>query len=154
MSKTIDIWLTKISCPKNGFGGSVKVSGKILAKTFGKNPDDSNDLVGTKIIFPFPSGPIDVAQGEIKKVTMESIRVVLSTPGHEPAGLLPLFLKLGGDLDNNLGSSYVTIGPDENLPQKDGTGRTQVKPREFNVEFHIENLTVVLSFDVLVAHSE
>lgn len=113
MARVIDVKLVKISCQKNGFGGSVQVRGDVFGQTFNQDPTDASihqNPLSTRDIFPFPSGPISVSEGEEVQVRMDnSVPFALSTaPDLEPDGLNPPFLLISARLDG-IGSNVLLI---------------------------------------------
>ena len=105
--RVIDVTLETISCDRNGFGGSVLISGNIFGATFQDNPDDPNDLRDQRSIFPFPSGPISFSKGQTVPITMLPAAFVLHQTFDTEQPLSPRFLKIGGDLNLGLGSSFL-----------------------------------------------
>jgi hypothetical protein len=69
-----------------------------------------------EVIFPFPAGPISIAEGETKSITMKGVRFSLSTPSIEPVTLNPKVLKVVGELNNGLGSNAFLIHFEDPLP--------------------------------------
>jgi|SRR5215813_15094384 len=144
MPKCIDVTLAKIVCDRNGFGGSIQLTGNIFGATFQNNPDSTNDQTSRKEIFPFPNGPIQISKGQTVEIEMEnSVTFCLSTPTTEPAGLNPRFLKIGGDINNDLGSSFFVI---DNLIQLPISGDLENPPREKDLVFSSPNLQITLRF--------
>ena len=144
MARVIDVKLVKISCQKNGFGGSVQVKGQVVGQTFNFDPTDPSihqDALDTKDIFPFLAGPISVAVGEEVQVRMdESVSFALSTaPDLEPVGLNPPFLLITVRLDG-IGSNVLLIrqhtilSVDVDVP--------------FDVKVESDNVQVTLGFNL------
>lgn len=63
--------------------------GKTFGSTFQNNPDIPAELRDTRVLFPFPSGPVSIAAGETKSITMEGVRFSPSTRSIEPPNLNP-----------------------------------------------------------------
>jgi hypothetical protein len=63
----------------------------------------------TRSYLPFPAGPISIAEGETKAITMKGVRFSLSTPSIEPVTLDPKVLKVVGELNNGLGRNAFPI---------------------------------------------
>ena len=113
MPRVIEVKLVKISCQKNGFGGSIQVKGDVLGQTFNFDPTDPaihQDAVDTKDIFPFVAGPISVAEGGEVPVRMDDgVAFALSTaPDLEPVGQNPPFLLISVRLDG-IGRNVLLI---------------------------------------------
>jgi hypothetical protein len=150
MPKCIDVKLAKIVCDRNGFGGSIQLTGNIFGATFQNNPDSPNDQTSRKGIFPFPGGPITISKGQPAEIEMEnSVTFCLSTPTTEPPGLDPRFLKIGCDLNNDLGGSFFVK---DNLIQLPITGELETEPREKDLVFSSPNLQITLRFGLSMQH--
>jgi hypothetical protein len=143
MPKQIEVTLDKITCDKNGFGGSIQLAGNIFGATFYKDPNVTHVV---KVIYPFPSGPISVSQGETVKIQMDSVNFFLSSGNQEPPGSNPNFMKIGGELSNGLGSNFFTIDSTIQLPQDNDPGAS---PQEFDLTFSSDNLRITLGFGLL-----
>src|SRR5262245_26268915 len=110
MSKSISVKLHEIICDFNGFGDPILLSGDTFGSTFWNDPNNPADLKETRKIYPFPGGPVRIAQGETVPIRMvDSVTFTLSTPTIEPPGLSPKFLKISGELNNGLGSQFMTL---------------------------------------------
>ena len=144
MPKCINITLDRITCDFNGFGGSVLLNGDIFGSTFWNDPNNPGDLKETRKIYPFPGGPIRIAQGETVEIKMaESVTLCLSTPTTEPVGLNPKFLKIGGELNNGLASQFFTL---DYLVQLPIAGSPGVEPWHKTLQFTAANLKMSLVF--------
>jgi hypothetical protein len=86
----------------------------IRGSTFQNRPDE--ELRTQEVIFPFPTGPISIAEGETKSITMKGVRFSLSMPSIEPVTLNPKVLKVVGELNNGLGSNAFLIHFEDPLP--------------------------------------
>jgi hypothetical protein len=144
MPRVIDVKLVKISCQKNGFGGSLQVRGDILGQTFNADPTDPTvhqNAVDTKDIFPFLSGPISVAVGEEVPVRMDdSVSFALSTaPDLEPVGLSPPFLLISVRLDG-IGRNVLLI--------KQNTIQSVGVDMPFDVTVESDNVKATLGFSL------
>lgn len=148
MTKIIEVALESIACTNNGFGGAVQVSGNTFGSTF-----QNFDLVqvrDTRAIFPFPAGPISIAEGETKSITMEGVRFSLSTPSIEPPELNPKVLKVVGELNNGLGSNAFLIRFDDPLPFAPSTSDPPDNPKRFKLDYTTANLAITLTFTAFV----
>lgn len=150
MPKIIHVRLQKISCDSNGFGGKVQLAGDTFGATFQNNPDDPADQRDRKSVFPFPNGPISLSEGESVPITMNAVAFSLSAPSLEPPELSPKFLKFGGELNNGLGSNFTSIRFDEPLPFVNDVGGESPPPREFPLVFTTSNISVTLTFGLIV----
>ena len=150
MPKEIEVTLQQISCTANKFGGSVQLSGDVFGATFQNNPDDPNDKQVQIDIFPFPAGPISISEGQAVPITMIAPRFNLSAPSVEDPNLFPKFLKFGGTLNLGLGSNFIAIRFDEGLPSVVSPPEHQVPPRQFDLTFSNPNLTVTLTFGLII----
>jgi hypothetical protein len=144
MGKTINVKLSGISCKSNGFGGSAQISGNVFGETFQDDPNNPGDLRDSRIIYPFPSGPISVAEGQQVNIVMKnSISFTLSTgPVFEPESLHPKFLKITGDLNNGLGSTFLLLFKTDQFPV------FPEEPQKRDLVFNSANLDIVLTFDL------
>jgi hypothetical protein len=97
-----------------------------FGSTFQNNPPDG--LRDTRVIFPFPAGPISIAEGETKSITMEGVRFSLSTPSIEPVDLNPKVLQVVGELNNGLGGNAFLIRFDDPLPFAPSTSELPLRP--------------------------
>jgi len=138
--KLIDVRLFQIVCDRNGFGGSIELTGNIFGVTF----DDPAVEKVRKDIYPFPGGPIRIAQGETVPIQMDdSITFLLSSPSTEPASANPKFINIGGDLSNGLGSKFLTQDFTIQVPScSEGPGR------RFDLQFDSPNLRITLGFHI------
>jgi hypothetical protein len=152
MPKGIDVTLQQIFCDTNGFGGSVMLTGNIFGARFQNDPNNPNDERDRTEIFPFPAGPISISQGQAVAVTMQPATFFLSTPSTEPATLNPKFLRFGGELNNGLGSNFIAIDNLEPLPftGNQAPGDPPVQPRQFDLRFSSPNLSITLTFGLIV----
>jgi hypothetical protein len=141
--KQIEVALAKITCKTNGFGGSIQVAGNIFGATYYNDPNVTHVV---RVIYPFPSGPISVSEGETQKIKMNSVNFFLSSGNLEPPGANPNFMKIGGELTNGLGSNFFTIDSTIQLPQDNVP---PVSPQEFDLTFASDNLTIILGFGLL-----
>jgi hypothetical protein len=151
MVKILEVELESIACTRNGFGGTVQISGNTFGSTFQNDPDIPDDVRDTRTIFPFPAGPISIAAGETKSITMEGIRFSLSTPSIEPPNLNPKVLKVVGELNNGLGSNAFLIRFDDPLPFAPLTSDPPGEPRRFKLDYATANLAITLTFTAFVA---
>jgi hypothetical protein len=150
MPKIISVELKSIACTENGFGGTVQISGNTFGSTF-----QNLDLTGvrdTRTIFPFPAGPIAIAKGETKSITMDDVRFSLKIT-NEPPELSPKVLKVVGELNNGLGSNSFLIRWDDPLPFAPTPAEDPEHPAEFNLDYTTANLAITLTFIVWVAHT-
>jgi hypothetical protein len=86
MPRIVGTKLKSIACTHNGFGGTVQISGNSFGSAF-----QNLDLTGlrdTRTIFPFPAGPMAIALGETKSITMDDVRFSLKIT-NEPPELSP-----------------------------------------------------------------
>ena len=148
MTKIVEVALESIACTNNGFGGTVQISGNTFGSTFQNNPPD--ELRDTRVIFPFPAGPISIAEGETKSITMEGVRFSLSTPSIEPPALNPKVLQVVGELNNGLGSNAFLIRFDDPLPFARSTSEPPANPRRFTLDYATANLAIRLTFTAFV----
>jgi hypothetical protein len=140
MPKLIDVRLFQIVCNRNGFGGSVDITGNIFGATF----DDPNVEVVRKVIFPFPGGPIRISENETVQIRMdESVTFLLSSPFTEPAGENPKNIRIGGDLNNGLGGNFLIEDFTIQAPLCQSGDN-----RRFDLEFTSPNLGVTLGFHI------
>ena len=142
MGKTINVKLSEISCKSNGFGGSAQIAGNIFGETFQNDPNNPGDITDSQNIYPFPSGPISVAEGEDVHIVMKnSVSFTLSTgPTFEPEALHPKFLKITGDLNNGLGSTFLLLFKDDQFPV------FPQEPQKRDLAFKSANLDITLTF--------
>lgn len=142
MTKVVHVALQAISCTRNGLGEPVPVAGEAVGSTFRSDPDDVADLEDTFVIYPFGGCPVLLTGGENVTLPMtDGATFSLSSPSAEPVGLNPRFLKLGGTLDQGLGSRFVTLDHRMELPIL-GEGAPQLCV----VPFHAPDLEVTLTF--------
>jgi hypothetical protein len=142
MPKCIDVSLGSVICNYNCFGGSIRLNGSAFGATFRSNPEDPHEQTAQKTIFAFPKGRFNIAEGPPVPIEMqESVTFCLSTPDTEPEGSSSKFLKIGGELNNNLGRQFVTI---DDLVQLPITG--EAPPRHVPVVFETPNLKITLVF--------
>ena len=153
MPKEIDVTLQTISCDRNGFGGSIELSGNIFGATFMNDPDNPGDKKLELDIFPFPGGPITIAEGQTVAIRIDDPpRFNLAAPSAGPAQGDPRFLKIGGELTDGLGSNFFSISNEEPLPFGVQTGdEPPAQPRKFELKFTAPNLAVTLTFGLIVA---
>ncbi|WP_226574262.1 hypothetical protein [Acuticoccus sediminis] len=146
MPKVIDVKLNSIHCAFNGFGGSILLNGAIAGTTFMSDPNNPADAKETKKIYPFPSGPISISQDETVEIQMlNSVSFALSTPTTEPGTLNPKYLKLGGELNNGLGSQFFTL---DYLVQLPITGSPGATPALKILPYSASNLRIDLIFAI------
>lgn len=148
MTKIIEVELESIACTNNGFGGAVQISGNTFGSTF--QNFDLAQVRDTRAIFPFPAGPISIAEGETKSITMEGVRFSLSTPSIEPPELNPKVLKVVGELNNGLGDNAFLIRFDDPLPFAPSTSEPPANPARFKLDYTTANLAVTLTFTAFV----
>jgi hypothetical protein len=151
MVKIVEVELESIACTNNGFGGTVQISGNTFGSTFQTNPDNPAELRDTRAIFPFPAGPISIAEGETKSITMEGVRFSLSTPSIEPPELNPKVLKVVGELNNGLGSNSFLIHFNDPLVFADSPSEPPEDPTRFKLDYATANLGITLTFTAFVA---
>jgi hypothetical protein len=145
----MSVKLKSIACTENGFGGTVQLSGNTFGSTF-QNLDVTG-LRDTRPIFPFPAGPITIAEGETKSIIMSDVRFNLKTT-NEPAELNPKVLKVMGELNNGLGSnSFLIRWDDFHLPHAPSPAEEPKDPAEFKLDYTTANLAITLTFIVWVA---
>jgi len=88
-----------------------------------------------EVIFPFPAGPISIAEGETKSITMKGFRFSLSMPSIEPVTLNPKVLKVVGELNNGLGSNAFLIHFEDPLPFAPSPSEPPANPRRYELEY-------------------
>jgi hypothetical protein len=143
----IDLKLDRIKCEANGFGGAVLLSGDTFGATFQNNPDDPNDQKVRADLFPFPSGPISISEGQTVTISMRDVRFELSSGNLEPPESNPKFLKFGGELNNGLGSNFQTVRWDDGFPFRNQ--EPPQRPREYVVSFASQNIKIDLVFTLI-----
>ena len=151
MPKIVEVALESIACTNNGFGGNVQISGNTFGSTFANTPEQQ--LTDTRVIFPFPAGPISIAEGEIKAITMRGVRFVLTVnnPSHEPVDQGDKFLKVVGELNSGLGSNDFLIWFDDPLPFAPSPSERPDNPRRYDLKYDTPNLGIRLTFTAFVA---
>lgn len=127
--RCVAVKLVSIVCESNGFGGSASLHGRIFGATFEKQ---TGLQVSTNDIFPFPSGPLTISEGQTLPIRMDE-SVKFCGPGTQ-------FLRLGGELNLNLGSKFVDV----DLLDVSPVGAPQMRP----VELKTANFAVVLRFSL------
>jgi hypothetical protein len=146
MPKLVDVTLQQIACTANDFGDPVQLTGDLFGATFNNDPNNPGDLNARKEIFPFPSGPITITNGQVVPITMNAITFTLAAPDVGP-DQTPKFLKVGGALGLGLGSQFFTIKFDDALPDLRGEGDLPPQPpRKFNLAYADANLQITLTF--------
>jgi hypothetical protein len=146
MPKIIDVTLQQIACTANGFGGAVQLSGDLFGITFNNELDNPNDVDQRHDIFPFPNGPISISQGQVVPITMRAVTFSMAAPSAGPS-TTPKFLKIGGELNDGLGSQFFVIGFQDPLPFITQTGfDPPPPPRKFNLDYRNANLAITLTF--------
>jgi len=143
MPRIVGTKLKSIACTHNGFGGTVQISGNSFGSAF-----QNLDLTGlrdTRTIFPFPAGPMAIALGETKSITMDDVRFSLKIT-NEPPELSPKILKVVGELNNGLGSNAFFIRWDDPLPFAPSTSEVPEHPKEFKLDYTTANLAITLTF--------
>jgi hypothetical protein len=151
MPKIVEVALESIACTNNGFGGNVQISGNTFGSAFQNTLDEQS--TDTRVIFPFPAGPISIAEGETKLITMEGVRfsLTLNTPSHEPVHLGAKFLKVVGELNSGLGSNDFVIRFDDPLPFAPSPSERPDNPRRYDLDYATANLGIRLTFAAFVA---
>jgi hypothetical protein len=144
MPRLIDVTLLTISCEKNGFGGSIQVTGNVFGQTYNQDPRDPTihqNPVVTKEIFPFLAGPVSVAVGAPASIQMDdSVTFTLISPFLDAPGSSPPFLMITANLDR-IGLNAFVI--DQHTP-----------PGQENVDTPVDltiaapNVTVTLRFNL------
>jgi hypothetical protein len=112
----------------------------IRGSTFQNRPDE--ELRTQEVIFPFPTGPISIAEGETKSITMKGVRFSLSTPAIEPVTPNPKVLKVVGELNNGLGSNAFLIHFEDPLPFAPSPSEPPANPRRYELEYATANLAI------------
>ena len=146
MPRILEFALESIACTNNGFGDTVQISGNTFGSTFQNNPDVPAELRDTRAIFPFPAGPISIAEGETKSIAMDGVRFSLSSPSTEPPNLSPKVLKVVGELNNGLGSNAFVVRFDDPLPFAPSTSVPPDNPKRFRLDYETDNLAITLTF--------
>jgi hypothetical protein len=150
MPRDIDVRLQQITCLANGFGGTVQVSGDLFGETFQNDPNNPGDARERLDIFPFPNGPIGIAQGQTVPITMNGVIFNLFAEGQEAPEDNAHFLKIGGALNLGLGSQFFVIRHNESLPRPI-IGDPPPPPALFDLDYGSSNLKIRLTFNVFVS---
>ncbi len=146
MPKLVDVTLQQIACTANGFGDPVQLTGDLFGATFNNDPTNPGDLSARLEIYPFPSGPIAITNGQVVPITMDAITFTLAAPDVGP-DQTPKFLKVGGTLGLGLGSQFFTLRFDDPLPDLRPEGDVPPQPpRKFDLDYRNANLQITLTF--------
>jgi uncharacterized protein YndB with AHSA1/START domain len=138
--RSIDVRLHSISCEDNGFGGKIPIEGAIKGSTYFRDPNNPADLRDTRVIYPFPNGPVKVSEGETVSIQMDqSVSFTLRTPVHDPPEY-PDFLKVTVALNHELGTQAWTFRNSDNFPLR------REDPLLKGMTFSTPNLRVKLVF--------
>ncbi|MFV8053872.1 hypothetical protein [Mycobacterium sp. 48b] len=114
--RSIDVRLHSISCEYNGFGGNIPIEGSISGSTYFRDSNNPADLRDTRVIYPFPNGPVKVSEGETVSIRMDrSVSFTLRTPVHDPEAY-PDFLKVTVALNHELGTQSWTFRNNDTFP--------------------------------------
>lgn len=116
MGRAFDVKVHGISCERNGFGGEVLIGGSVIGARYLTNPDSPADVDSSEVIYPFPSGPVAVREGQTVPIHMDdSVSFSVYNSPHDSPPSTPRFLKVTGSLNNGLGSQSLTLSKDNSV---------------------------------------